>query len=208
MNKLVIYAVADIHGAQFRVNEMLDVIKAYKPDITIICGDITQFGPGDMAYYILNQIPEPVLVVPGNIDTEDVNQGIQQSNAINIQFKRHDEKGISFLGINGVSERETNAFYEYDSNQTLFAHLDVLVPHVPPYGFQDTVFLGKHGGSKALLTIANEIHPRVVLCGHIHENPGFSKKEDLLVVNCSMGKKGKGAIVTIDKKNISVEMIN
>jgi uncharacterized protein len=203
-----IYAAADIHGAQFRVNEMIDAITANKPDITVICGDITQFGPGDMAYYILNQLPEPILVVPGNIDTEDVNQGIQRSKAINIQFQRYDLKGISFLGLNGVSERQTNAFYDYEDNKKLFSHLDVLVTHVPPYGFQDTIFLGKHGGSKALLTIINEIHPRLVLCGHIHENPGFMKKNDLTVINCSMGKRGKGAIVTIEKDDISVEMIS
>jgi uncharacterized protein len=202
-----IYATADIHGAQFRVNEMIEVIQSNHPDIIVICGDITQFGPGDVAYYLLNQLPGTVLVIPGNIDTHDVTEGIKKSHAINIHLKRYDTNGIVFLGINGVSDEQTISFYQNESNKKLFEHIDVLVSHVPPYGFQDTVFLGKHAGSKTITTIMEEIHPRLVLCGHIHENPGMMKNNDIVVVNCSMGKRGRGAIIELDKMDVAVEMV-
>ena len=121
-------------------------------------------------------------------------------------MKRMDHKGVSFLGLNGVSETETFSFYTDQSNAHLFKNIDVLVTHVPPYGFQDMIFLGKHGGSKLLLEVMNECKPRFVLCGHIHENPGYAQTDETIIVNCSMGKRGRGAMIYLDEKR--VEMIS
>ncbi|OYT29160.1 hypothetical protein B6U98_03055 [Thermoplasmatales archaeon ex4572_165] len=202
-----IFAVADIHGAQYRVNEIRNVIEKHNPDIICVCGDITQFGPGEVATLLLDQLPGKVIVVPGNIDTSDVIDGIKKSHADNVQQNRFEFKGVSFLGLNGVSDNETFSFYSNPVNRAVFKHIDVLMTHVPPYGFQDNIFLGKHGGSKILYEIMQEIKPRLVLCGHIHENPGYAKTKDTVIVNCSMGKRGKGAIVHLEE-DISVEMIN
>ena len=201
-----IYAVADIHGAQYRINEVREVIQKKKPDLVCVCGDITQFGPADVATNLLDQIPGPVFVVPGNIDTADVDEGIKRSHAENIQMKRVDHQEISFLGLNGISETETFSFYTNQSNGYLFKNIDVLVTHVPPYGCQDTVFLGRHAGSKLLLEIMTDSKPRFVLCGHIHENPGVSSEGNTTIVNCSIGKRGNGAFIQFDK-TIKVTML-
>ena len=50
-----ILAVADIHGAQYRLNLVLKNIEIYSPDLVVICGDITQFGPGELAKNFLYQ---------------------------------------------------------------------------------------------------------------------------------------------------------
>ena len=63
-----IYSVADIHGSQYRLNLILKNIKRYAPDLVIVCGDITQFGPGDVAKNFLDQIPVETIAVTGNID--------------------------------------------------------------------------------------------------------------------------------------------
>lgn len=202
-----IYAVADLHGAQYRVNEACEIIKKYVPDVTCVCGDITQFGPGDVAQIILDQLPGTVLVITGNIDTIDVAEGIKQSHADDIHKKKVEIKGVTFLGLNGVSDQETKRFIQNNNNISLFCQLDVLVSHIPPYGFQDTVFLGKHAGSKTLLEIVETKRPRLMLCGHIHENPGFTKTNHTIVVNCSMGKRGKGALITFDE-DITVKMLD
>lgn len=83
----------------------------------------------------------------------------------------------------------------------------VLVSHVPPYGAQDKIFIGLHGGSKELKEIVDKYKPRLVLCGHVHEDPGFTKIGKTTVVNCSMGKRGEGALVEINEK-ISVKMLD
>jgi len=82
----------------------------------------------------------------------------------------------------------------------------VLVTHVPPYNTQDKIFLGMHGGSKELRETIDKYKPRLVLCGHIHEDPGYMKTGKTLVVNCSMGKRGEGAIININKE-ITVKML-
>jgi Icc-related predicted phosphoesterase len=37
----------------------------------------------------------------------------------------------------------------------------------------------------------------VLLCGHIHERRGIAQLGRTLVVNCSVGRGGAGALVTI-----------
>lgn len=197
-----ILAVADIHGAQYRLNLVLRNIDRYSPDLVVICGDITQFGPGELAKTLLDQIPVETLAVTGNIDSEDVKKGIDESRAINIEMKKIVKKGIPFVGISGTKYDE----FKFLEDKKIIDNKTVLVSHVPPYGFQDKIFIGLHGGSKELREIIDKYHPRIVLCGHIHEDPGYTETNGCIVVNCSMGKRGEGAVIDINKE-ISVEMI-
>ncbi len=198
-----IYTIADIHGSQFRLNLILKNIERFLPDLVVICGDITQFGPAETAKNFLDQIPVETFALKGNIDTSDVDRGIDESKATRIEMKRAIKKGIPFIGINGMDSSQLKNIVE----NKLLDKSSVLVSHEPPYGAQDKVFLGKHAGVKELRGLVDKYKPRLVLCGHIHENPGFSKIGNTTVVNCSMGKRGEGAIIEINK-DISVEMIN
>jgi len=197
-----ILAVADIHGAQYRLNLVLKNIERYSPDLVIICGDITQFGPAELAKNLLNQIPVETLAITGNIDTLDVVRGIDESNATKIEMKRVVKKGIPFVGINGIDEDQ----FKIAKEKKLIDESSVIVSHVPPYGTKDKVFLGMHGGSKDLRELVDELKPRLVLCGHIHEDPGFTTTGETIVVNCSMGKRGEGSLIDINE-NITVKMI-
>ena len=202
-----IYAIADIHGAQYRVNTAVEVIKHHQPDVTVVSGDITQFGPGDMAMLLLDQLPGKVLALPGNIDTADVWDGINKSHAVNMHKNQENVRGLSFAGINGVDDGETELILTNEQLKDSFNGVDVLITHVPPYGFQDTVFLGKHAGSKAVQRIVERFHPRLVISGHIHERPGYSAQGETMVVNCSMGKRGRGAIINVND-SIEVHMLD
>ena len=176
-----ILAVADIHGSQYRLNIVLKNIKKYAPDIVIVCGDITQFGPSDVAKNFLDQIPVEALAIPGNIDTAEVNEGITNSKATNIDMKRVEKKGISFVGISGVDKNDITQFFT--SNKNVLDETSILVTHIPPYNTQDKIFLGARGGSEELREIIDKYKPRLVLCGHIHEDPGHMKIENTTVVN-------------------------
>ena len=198
-----ILAAADIHGSQFRMNILLKNIEKYSPDIVIICGDITQFGPGELAKNFLDQITVETLAVTGNIDSLDVKKGIDESKATGIEMKKVVKKDISFVGTNGIEIKQI----EFLDNKKLIDKKTVLVTHVPPHGFQDKVFIGMHGGSKELRELVDKHKPRLVLCGHIHEDPGYVKDKSTVVVNCSMGKRGEGALIDIGEE-ISIKMLD
>ncbi len=202
MNTVKILATADIHGSQFRLNIVLKNIELFSPDLVIICGDITQFGPGELAKTFLDQIPVETFAITGNIDTPDVAEGIDNSKASRIELKKIVKNGIPFVGISGVDSREFKTFEE----KKLLDEKTILITHVPPFGAQDKVFLGMHGGSKELREMIDKYKPRLVLCGHIHEDPGLSKVKETFVVNCSMGKRGEGAIIEVNDK-LSIEML-
>jgi hypothetical protein len=185
-----ILAGADIHGSQYRLNIILKNAEKYKPDLVVICGDITQFGPGEVAKNFLNQIPFSTLAIPGNIDTPDVCDAIEESKAINIYKKEVIKNGIRFVGTPDIKEKGL-----------------VIVSHVPPRGFQDRVFFGLHAGSKELRRAIERYSPRLVLCGHIHEDPGYTKFRETVIVNCSLGKKGGGALIEL-KEKVVVRMLD
>jgi len=198
-----ILAVADIHGAQFRLNLVLKNIERFSPDLVVICGDITQFGPGDLAKNFLNQIQVETLAITGNIDTSDVSKAIDDSKATRIEMKRVVKKGVPFVGLSSNLSKQLKIIEE----KKLIDETCVLVSHEPPYGTQDKVFLGMHAGNKILKEIVEKYNPCLLLCGHIHEDPGNKIFGKTIVVNCSMGKRGEGAIIEINER-ISVKMLD
>jgi Icc-related predicted phosphoesterase len=205
-----ILAVADIHGAQYRLNLVLKNVASYTPDLVILCGDITQFGPGELATNFLNQIQIKTFVVPGNIDTFDVDQGINASNATNLDKRQVILQDIPFLGIGREPPSQLSNLPIDDGStkkslKKLLKTSSVLVTHYPPYKIQDKIFIGTHGGSKELRSLIDTYKPRLVLCGHIHEDPGMTTVGDTTVVNCSMGKRTEGALVEIgDTLKVSI----
>ena len=157
-----ILAIADLHGSQYRLNLVLENIKKYSPELVIVCGDITQFGPGELAINFLNQIPIETFAITGNIDTTDVDNAINKSKAKNIDGKKIEKNGIKFIGIGGTHPSQQKIL----SIEKLLDEKSVIISHVPPYGLQDRVFIGMHAGSKELRGLVDKQKPRLVICGH------------------------------------------
>lgn len=198
-----ILSVADIHGAQYRLNLLLKNIERYSPDVVAICGDITQFGPGDVAKNFIDQIPVETVVVTGNIDSPDVPKAIDETKATRIELKKVVKKGIKFAGAKGMESKDLDFLRE----KKLIDNETVLVTHMPPKGLQDNISSGINGGSDDLRKLTEDFKPRLVLSGHIHEDPGFTKFNDTIVVNCSMGNRGEGALIELDD-GIKVQMLD
>lgn len=207
-----ILAAADIHGAQYRLNLILKNIEKYVPDLVVICGDITQFGPGAIAKNFLDQIPGETLAIPGNIDTPEVGQAITESKAEHIDLTRVVKNGISFIGIGGDVPSTLSNIVIKDKNskksiENVIDEKSILVTHVPPYKTQDKVFLGHHIGSKELRELVEKCKPRLVLCGHVHEDPGLTTLNKTTIVNCSIGKRTEGTLIEINEK-INVKILD
>ncbi len=203
-------AVADIHGAQYRLNILLEQIVKYRPDLVVLCGDLTQFGPVEVALGFLDQIQTETLAIHGNIDTTDVAEALLQQ-AGGLHLRSRQKAGVWFVGIGGeIPARLSQVMIQDKEEERALSEVvdqnTVLVTHVPPYKTQDTVFLGHHAGSKELRGFIDEKKPKVVLCGHIHEDPGVTRLDHTVVVNCSMGKKTAGALIEISD-SVTVEIL-
>jgi putative phosphoesterase len=197
-----IYSIADIHGFQYRLNVVLKNIQRINPDLVVICGDITQFGPADVAKNFLDQINIETFAVTGNIDSNDVERGIDNSKATKIELKRVVIKGIPFVGSSGINPDDFKIIEE----KKMIDNKTILVTHIPPFNTVDKIFIGMHGGSKELRKLVDKFNPRLVLSGHIHEDSGYKKINNTIFVNCSLGKRGEGAIIEINK-DVSVKML-
>jgi len=74
----------------------------------------------------------------------------------------------------------------------------ILVVHPPPLGTCDRVLGRLSAGSRAVAQIIAACTPRIVFCGHIHEDRGMAMVGRTLVINCSMGASGSGVVVDLD----------
>ncbi|MDD5502813.1 MAG: metallophosphoesterase, partial [Candidatus Thermoplasmatota archaeon] len=59
-----ILAAGDIHGKEERIDSLLYAMKEHKPDIFVLAGDLTTFGPAKLAVKLLKKIPIKTLCVP------------------------------------------------------------------------------------------------------------------------------------------------
>ena len=188
---MIIQCAADFHGREERYIKFFEGVKKEKPDVIII--------PGDLGY--LNEdlfdISIPAFAVHGNMD------GLLMLKKI----KMVDEKiflfnGIKFIGLGwnfkDVIEENGRLIKIYD------ASFDIVISHSPPYKIKDKALLGMHIGSKKLRKIIEEKRPKFVLCGHVHEDYGYEKFNDTIVVNCSIGKKGEYTIINTDENKIKM----
>lgn len=210
-----IYAVADIHGRQDRLDLIKNHVTLLKPDVLVIAGDIT--GHHEILSLIgqLNDLPIPVLAVRGNMDSQEVEKLLEQyPNISSLHKKKVTINGVSFVGLGGtipvpfcsrICLREKRLIEETDY---LIGRDSVLVSHPPPYGTLDKGFGNLHAGSRGLRRLILEKQPRMLICGHIHERPGVALLAKTIVVNCSMGRSGAGAMIGMnDGQTPAVSMI-
>ena len=62
---------------------------------------------------------------------------------------------------------------------------DILITHMPPYGFFDRTYEGIYAGSETLLDKIMDLHLKLHVFGHIHEGGGKSCGVDAYYVNAS-----------------------
>ena len=210
-----IYAVADIHGKQSRIERIQKNIVAYGPDIVAIAGDITSFKSAATVIKQLNKFMIPVLAIRGNTDLQRVDVLLNKfSNTVCLHLKEHIIDGIQFVGMGGTIPfpfRSQVGFFEdrmLKKLSRLVNQNSVVVAHPPPWGILDEAFNRFHAGSKGLYRFIRKYQPRLFLCGHIHENTGTAAIGKCMVVNCNISRNNAGAIVEIAGNDTPVvEMI-
>jgi Icc-related predicted phosphoesterase len=205
-----ILAVSDIHGKYIKI---IDYLKKNTVDLIILTGDITDFGPNELAEEILNEISSfdiPVLAIPGNCDPINLYGSIDNSKAINIHGKSVTIKNIGICGFGGSNPTPFNTPLEFDEieiydnarrvmEEIKNHEVTLFVTHAPPWGTKtDLLPSGKHVGSESLRKIIEEFQPSINLCGHIHESMAIDKIGKTSIINPGMLKEGHACIINID----------
>jgi len=200
-----IYAVADIHGRKHRASSILDTVSSLKPDLLVLAGDINSLFSSSNIISYFNNAHLPVLVVRGNTDSKKIADISPVSS--NISFLHFSEiviNGFSFTGVSGTIPVPFSSRIQFREKQTteklepLLRKDSILIAHPPPFGTLDKVVGKFHAGCKSLREIVLRCQPQLLICGHIHETPGSAFLGKTLVVNCSIGMKGKGALIELN----------
>ena len=197
-----IYAAADIHSRPSRLTRMDRIIRTEKPHVLVLAGDLINYRrPSRVAAWI-RSLALPVLVIRGNTDPRRHWEAFRQIPHVrDLHLTTVALHGCRFAGVGGtfiLPLRSKLAFREVPAISRL-VHLlhpgGILVTHPPPFGCRDKVLGRFRSGSRGLAAFIEWAQPAVAICGHIHEQAGCERINDTVVVNCTMGRGGSGAII-------------
>ncbi|MBV9310637.1 MAG: metallophosphoesterase family protein [Solirubrobacterales bacterium] len=189
-------AFSDLHRDRDAARRLADM--SQDADVVIGAGDFASmhFGLG-RTIEALSSIVKPTLLVAGNNESDAaLSRACASFSAAKVLHGEATEiDGVSFFGL-GAGIPPTPFPWSFDldeerAGETLEECPEhaVLVVHSPPKGVVDRAF-GRNLGSKAIRAAIERKHPRLALCGHIHQGWGQEAKiGETRVVN--LGPEGK-----------------
>jgi uncharacterized protein len=172
-------AFSDLHVDVDQAERLADA--SVEADVVLGVGDFASVHSG-LAETIapLRSIDKPIILVPGNNETEDALREACAGweRAIVLHGERAEIDGVEFFGL-GAGVPVTPWDWSFDLTEEEAAEKlagcperCVLAVHSPPRGHVDESSQGEHLGSVAVLDAIVSKHPRLALCGHIHESWG------------------------------------
>ena len=210
-----IYAAADIHAKPSRLATLRDRLEQSAADVFVAAGDIFHYTADPAVARALGALPAAVIAVKGNTDPKAAMRLLDRAaNVCCLHEKALRVGGTQFVGLGGTLPLPFRSLLAWRENSLTAAVSDligpatILVAHPPPFGVRDRVLNRFSAGSRALRTLVMARRPRVVVCGHVHEQAGYDTLGDTLVVNCSMGRGGSGALICLSPgQALQVEML-
>lgn len=211
-----IYAVADIHGKAERLERVETSIERFQPDVVVVAGDITHFTGAGPVIRKLAAMDVPMLCIRGNSDRSRIDRLISTTPGMKSLHMATVSMGtVNFAGIGGTIPLPFRSRICLRENHLLkimaplVFRTTIVVAHPPPLGTRDRVGGRFHAGSRGLLNLIRHRSPGMVLCGHIHEDSGFSFLGKTLVVNCAMNRETSGAMIDYDTNHPPrIEMVH
>jgi Icc-related predicted phosphoesterase len=176
-------AFSDLHRDLGQAAELVEM--AAGADVVIGAGDFASVHEGlGETIEALSAIEAPTVLVPGNNETDEaLREAVGGWAAATVLHGSGATlEGVEFFGI-GAGIPVTPWEWSFDLDDGAAAEMlapcpqeAVLVLHSPPQGHCDTNGGGDHFGSPALLRAIEEKHPRLAVCGHIHESWGCESR--------------------------------
>lgn len=200
--------IADIHSHRRHFEKILQ--REPEPEVLIIGGDFTNFGPPQEAEGLLDLALwycPTVLAVAGNCDSSDIDAMLYRR-GVGLHATGKEVNGAGFFGLSAMPPWRGD-MYEFPEKQLdfflsqgyekvkAFSPL-VMVSHPPPHNTKvDRNSSGKNVGSTAVRAWMEKAKPALVVCGHIHEARGLDEWQHTKIVNCGPAKQGYYAVAEI-----------
>lgn len=175
-----ILAFSDLHHSLSRAEEL--VACSHAADLVIGAGDFCNMRrdlPGAMN--LLAGITAPMIVVPGNAESDDELTDAAHANTQVLHGRQADVCGLRIFGLGyGVPPTPFGSWScdmteaQAETMLANCAQADILIVHSPPKGMADVTSAGQSVGSTAIRKAIERIQPKLALCGHIHDSWGQS----------------------------------
>lgn len=195
MMEMKILAFVDIHGS-IRAVEAIKK-RAGEADVVICAGDISIFEQNlNSLVSMLNGFGKPVLMIPGNHETEEEMKRVcsKFKNTIYIHKKGFVLMGYLFIGYGGGGFSQEDPDFENWSKKFLNKKNLILATHAPPYKTKLDMIKGKHYGNNSIRNFIIASGPLLAVCGHLHENSG---KSDRIGKTKVINPGPQGMVITI-----------
>ncbi len=190
-------AFVDQHGSKEAVSEVMRKTRKYDPDFLVCAGDLTSWGNNlKKLIRMFNGLNKPLIIIPGNHEEESELKEICQKHNFVIYLHKgsYEINGFIFFGYGGGGFSREDEKFEQITKQfkkTIDDKKVILVCHAPVYKTKlDEIPALGYVGNNSIRKFVKDVQPKLVICGHIHEN---EEKEDkigeTLIVN--PGRFGK-----------------
>ncbi|MEE9236501.1 MAG: metallophosphoesterase [Thermoplasmata archaeon] len=192
----------DLHGSEKCVGQSRELIQEHSPDLVLVTGDITNFGPLSYARRFFEGLPGKVLGIPGNCDPPEI-VSLLESMGVNLHEKREAFQGELIVGLGGSTPTPFHTPFEISEQEVdislrrLMVRGAILATHAPPRGHVDVVPSSGHAGSLSVGALVDEFRPKLVLCGHIHEGRGV-ERGSITYVNPGPAFSGYAAVIDVE----------
>lgn len=176
----------------------------YSPDLFLVTGDITNFGPLSYARELFRGLSVKAYGIPGNCDPKDMVSLLEEM-GVNLHCRKETFGGETIIGFGGSSPTPFHTPFELPEEEILASLKPLMVRdailaiHSPPKGHVDFLEWSGHVGSHSLKMLVDEYRPRLVLCGHIHEARGV-ERGGTTFVNPGPAYQGCAAIIDLEEE--------
>lgn len=202
-----IVSFGDVHMATRNLARMDAVMR--DADLTIVSGDLTNFGGIDDAGKVINDVRRAcgrVLALPGNLDTGEVIPFLERE-GVALHGRGIAVDGVAIFGCGGSNItpfKTPTEFSEDEIYETLLrGYAEVrdmrpllMVCHTPPFATRcDRIAGGRAVGSTAARRFIEEFKPDLCISGHIHEAAGVDTIGPTTIVNAGPFKDGGYIVV-------------
>lgn len=171
-------AFSDLHLSERAAAALVEA--AAGADLVIGAGDFCNHRKGlDEAMALLDGIEAPMVLVPGNAESEAELRAAAPERATVLHGTATEIGGLRIFGLGYGVPLTPFGDWSCDLDEAGAENLlamadpaDLMVFHSPPKGVGDVTATGQSVGSTAIRAAIERVQPQLAVCGHIHDSWG------------------------------------